>query len=154
MTFHDGTDFDAAAVCANFERMSDQTGAGQSEALSYYWVQNFGGFADGAVPSLYESCTAENPTTAVIRLTRVTGQFPALLALESFSMQSPAAMQRYQANDVRAQGEGFVFSEYATSHPTGSGPFRSGSPATTRPTGPSSWPGTRGTGASRRSWTS
>ena len=124
VTFHDGTEFNAAAVCANFERMFDQTGAGQSDALSYYWIQNFGGFADGTAPSLYESCTAQNPTTAVIRLTRVTGQFPALLALESFSMQSPAAMQRYQANNVRAQGEGFVFSDYARSHPTGTGPFR------------------------------
>jgi len=124
VTFHDGTEFDAEAVCANFERMFNQTGAGQSDALSYYWIQNFGGFADGAAPSLYESCTAQNPTTAVIRLTRVTGQFPALLALESFSMQSPTAMERYQANGVRAQGEGFVFSEYATSHPTGTGPFR------------------------------
>ena len=50
VTFHDGTEFDAAAVCANFERMFDQTGAGQSDALSYYWIQNFGGFADGQPP--------------------------------------------------------------------------------------------------------
>ena len=122
--FHDGTEFDAEAVCANFERMFNQTGAGQSDALSYYWIQSFGGFADGAAPSLYESCTARNPATAVITLTRVTGQFPALLALESFYMQSPTAMARYQANNVRAQGEGFVFPEYATLHPTGTGPFR------------------------------
>ncbi|MDQ3886824.1 MAG: ABC transporter substrate-binding protein [Actinomycetota bacterium] len=125
--FHDGTEFNAGAVCANFERMFNQTGAGQSEANSYYWINNFGGFADGAAPSLYKSCTAPNPTTAVIRLTRNTGKFPALLSLPSFSMQSPTAMARYQANNVRAQGEGFVYSEYATSHPTGTGPFRFGS---------------------------
>lgn len=122
--FHDGTEFDADAVCANFTRMYNQTGAGQSDALSYYWIQNFGGFADGAEPSLYESCTAEDATTAVIKLTRNTGKFPALLALESFYMQSPAAMEQYEANNVQAQGEGFVYSEYATSHPTGTGPFR------------------------------
>jgi len=122
--FHDGTEFNADAVCANFERMFNQTGAGQSDANSYYWIQNFGGFADGAAPSLYDSCAAENPTTAVITLTRNTGKFPALLALESFYMQSPTAMQRYQANDIQARGEGFVYSEYATSHPTGTGPFR------------------------------
>jgi peptide/nickel transport system substrate-binding protein len=124
VTFHDGTGFDANAVCANFERMFNQTGAGQSDANSYYWIQNFGGFADGAAPSLYESCTAENPTTAIITLTRNTGKFPALLSLPAFSMQSPAAMEQYQANNVQAQGEGFVYSEYATSHPTGTGPFR------------------------------
>ena len=124
VTFHDGTGFDANAVCANFERMFNQTGAGQSDANSYYWIQNFGGYADGAAPSLYESCTAENPTTAIITLTRNTGKFPALLSLPAFSMQSPAAMEQYQANNVQAQGEGFVYSEYATSHPTGTGPFR------------------------------
>ena len=124
ITFHDGTGFDANAVCANFERMFNQTGAGQSDANSYYWIQNFGGYADGAAPSLYESCTAENPTTAIITLTRNTGKFPALLSLPAFSMQSPAAMEQYQANNVQAQGEGFVYSEYATSHPTGTGPFR------------------------------
>lgn len=124
VTFHDGTPFDAAAVCANFQRMFNQTGAGQSQALSYYWTQSFGGFADGATPSLYESCTAQNPGTAVIELTRSTGEFPGLLALDSFYMQSPAALERYNANDVRAQGDGFVYSEYAREHPTGTGPFR------------------------------
>ncbi|MGH3979803.1 MAG: ABC transporter substrate-binding protein [Pseudonocardiaceae bacterium] len=122
--FHDGTDFDADAVCANFERMFNQTGAGQNPALSYYWNQTFGGFADGATPSLYDSCTAASPTSAVIKLTRATGEFPAVLALESFYMQSPTALERYNANEVRAQGEGFVYSEYAQEHPTGTGPFR------------------------------
>lgn len=57
-------------------------------------------------------------------LNRVTSKFPALLGLSSFAMQSPTAMDQYKANDVKAQGEGFVFSEYATKHPTGTGPLK------------------------------
>lgn len=126
VTFHDGTEFNAEAVCANFERWFNQTGAGQNAALSYYWIENFGGFSDGADPSLYESCTADSPSAAVIQLTRATGKFPALLGLPSFSMQSPAAMEEFEANNVQAQGDSFVFSEYAREHPTGTGPFQFG----------------------------
>ena len=122
--FHDGTDFNADAVCKNFERWYHQVGAGQNPALSYYWIENFGGFADGKAPSLYESCSAPDPATAVIRLTRPTSKFPDLLGLSSFSIQSPTAMEKYGADEVRAQGDSFVFSEYAREHPTGTGPFR------------------------------
>lgn len=122
--FHDGTDFDAGAVCANFQRWYHQTGAGQNNALSYYWIENFGGFADGKQPSLFQGCDAPDPATAVVHLTRSTSKFPDLLALPSFTMQSPTAMDRYRADDVRAQGDSFVYSDYARQHPTGTGPFR------------------------------
>ncbi|MGH3929015.1 MAG: ABC transporter substrate-binding protein [Pseudonocardiaceae bacterium] len=121
--FHDGTDFNAEAVCANFERWFNQTGAGQNPALSYYWIENFGGFADRAQPSLYQSCTARDEATAVVRLTRSTGKFPALLGLQSFAMQSPTAMAQYEANNVATQGDSFVYPPYAREHPTGTGPF-------------------------------
>lgn len=121
--FHDGTDFNADAVCKNFERWYNQTGAGQNQALSYYWIENFGGFADGQTPSLYDSCEAPDPTTAVVKLTRATSKFPDLLGLDPFMIQSPTALEKYQANNVRAEGDSFVYSEYAKSHPTGTGPF-------------------------------
>ncbi|MEU6645112.1 ABC transporter substrate-binding protein [Saccharomonospora sp. NPDC046836] len=127
VNFHDGTPFNADAVCKNFERMFNQTGAGATAALSYYWIENFGGFSDGANPSLYKSCTAENPTTVVLELTRFTARFPTMLSQDSFAMQSPQAMDEFGADDVTAQGDSFVFSEYARSHPTGTGPFTFGS---------------------------
>ncbi|MCX2732557.1 ABC transporter substrate-binding protein [Saccharopolyspora sp. NFXS83] len=122
--FHDGTDFNGEAVCKNFERWYDQTGAGQNNALSYYWIENFGGFADGAKPSLYASCDSPDAATAAVHLTRATSKFPDLLGLPSFSMQSPAAMEQYKANDVRAVGDSFAYPEYASAHPTGTGPFK------------------------------
>jgi peptide/nickel transport system substrate-binding protein len=121
--FQDGTDFNADAVCANFTRWFTQTGVGQNPALSYYWIENFGGFADHAKPSLFDSCATAGASTAIVTLTRATGKFPSLLALPSFSMQSPAAMARYEANNVAAQGESFSYPPYAQEHPTGTGPF-------------------------------
>ncbi|MFI7675055.1 ABC transporter substrate-binding protein [Actinophytocola sp. NPDC049390] len=121
--FHDGTDFNAEAVCANWDRWYGQTGAGQSPAVTGYWQDNFGGFSDGKTPSLFESCTAESPTKAVVKLTRATSKFPAILGLPSFAMQSPAALEKYKADEVVQQGDSFVYPEYATQHPTGTGPF-------------------------------
>ena len=124
--FHDGTAFDATAVCVNFDRWYNQKGAGTSDAVSQYYVDNFGGFADGAKPSLYKSCSAKDTNTAEIVLTTVTSKFPDILGLPSFSMQSPTALKQYDADNVQAQGDSFVFPAYATDHPTGTGPFKFG----------------------------
>jgi peptide/nickel transport system substrate-binding protein len=126
--FHDGTPFDAAAVCYNLDRMYAQTGAGITQGQ--YWSDNMGGFkgqkdAKGKpVPSLYGSCKASDAGAAAITLTRVTSKFPALLGLPSFSMQSPTALKQYDANNVKAEGDSFIYPAYATDHPTGTGPFK------------------------------
>ncbi|AOS61059.1 ABC transporter substrate-binding protein [Actinoalloteichus hymeniacidonis] len=124
VTFHDGTPFNAEAVCFNFDRWYNQEGTGQNPAISYYWNNTFGGFSDGESPSLFESCSVEDDSTAVIQLTRATGKFPSILGLPSFSMQSPTALEEYEADNVRAEGDSFVFSDYAREHPTGTGPFQ------------------------------
>ena len=127
VTFHDGTPVDAAAVCFNLDRMYNQTGAGATQAQ--YWSDVMGGFknqvddAGQPVPSVYSSCTAEG-NNAVIALTTSTSKFPGVLGLPSYSIQSPTALQQYDANNVVAQGDSFVYPAYATEHPTGAGPYK------------------------------
>ena len=53
-----------------------------------------------------------------------TSKFPAILGLPSFSIQSPTALKQYDANNVVAEGDSFVYPAYATEHPTGTGPFK------------------------------
>ena len=58
----------------------------------------FGGFADTPdQPNIYKSCEASDESTAVITLNSVTSRFPAALSLPSFSIQSPDALQQYDA---------------------------------------------------------
>ncbi|HKJ12688.1 MAG TPA: ABC transporter substrate-binding protein [Ornithinimicrobium sp.] len=123
VTFHDGTEFNAEAVCANFERWFTQNEVGRNDAVTAYWASDFGGFKDDDQESLYESCEATDEMTAEVKITRATGKFPIVLTQASYAMQSPTAMEKYDANNVKQQGEGFVFPEYATDHPTGTGPF-------------------------------
>lgn len=126
--FHDGTDFDADAVCFNFERWNNFTGVLQSESLSYYWQKVNGGFATSDTESLngtgkYESCEAPDATTAVINLKSPLPELISALSLPSFSMQSPTALEEYDADGVTGEGDAPVLPEYATAHPTGTGPY-------------------------------
>ena len=125
--FSDGTPMDAAAVCYNFDRWYNFTGALQSPDVSAYWQDTFGGFkkneSPDLPPSLYKSCTATGTDTAKIALTDPTGRIPAALALPSFAMQSPAALKKYDADNVTASGDTFQYPTYATAHPTGTGPY-------------------------------
>ena len=125
--FHDDTDFDAEAVCANFDRWYNWTGLLQSENISYYYGALFKGFAESDDPALtdgiYDSCTADSATEATVTLTKPFAAFVQALSLPAFSMQSPSAMQEFDADNVELDGEDPRFSAYGTEHPTGTGPF-------------------------------
>ncbi|WP_130014354.1 ABC transporter substrate-binding protein [Serinicoccus sediminis] len=119
VTFHDGTEFNAEAVCYNMDRWADQNETGQLPAAAYYYGNDFGFGED----SLYVGCEATDELTATVEVSRVTGKFPMVLSQSSYGIQSPTAMEEYDANGIEAEGEALVFPEYAQEHPTGTGPF-------------------------------
>jgi peptide/nickel transport system substrate-binding protein len=127
--FHDGTAFNAAAVCANFNRWYNWTGPFQDASASYYYRQIFGGFkkneTTGVSKPLYRSCRGLGRYAVRITLNRRSGPFVPSLVLPAFAMQSPTAMARYGANQGElASGTFRPTGTYAFQHPTGTGPFK------------------------------
>jgi peptide/nickel transport system substrate-binding protein len=124
--FHDGTDFNAEAVCFNFDRWYNFKGPFQLESATYYWQTVFGGFSDKKKPSLYKSCEATDDTTVVLNLTKPSASFLGALALTNFTFASPKALQEFGADKGSVDEEtGFKpTGTYGTEHPTGTGPFK------------------------------
>lgn len=123
VTFHDGTEFNAEAVCTNFERWYNFEGIAQSPSASYYYSSLFRGFA-GDDAAVFERCEATSDAEAVITLTTPWAGFVAALSLPSFAMQSPAALEEFDADNIGGSEEAPTMSEYARAHPTGTGPFK------------------------------
>jgi peptide/nickel transport system substrate-binding protein len=129
VTFHDGTPFNAEAVCFNFDRWYNFEGVQQSPSVSYYWNTVFTGFANNEDPeqgeSLYDSCEASDESTAVITLTEPSASFLSGLALASFSISSPTALEEFGADDVSGTGEEPSFNgTFGTTDAVGTGPYK------------------------------
>src|SRR6187397_2074944 len=124
--FHDGTDFNAEAVCFNFDRWYNFKGPFQEQSATYYWQTVFGGFSDKKTPSLYKSCEATDENTVVLNLTKPSSSFLGALALTNFTIASPQALKQYDADKGSVDEEtGFKpTGTYGTEHPTGTGPFK------------------------------
>ncbi|WP_449224349.1 ABC transporter substrate-binding protein [Amycolatopsis thailandensis] len=125
--FHDGTPFNAEAVCFNFNRMFNMKGAAAQSQMIYYG-DVFEGFAknegDASGAPVFKDCQAKDESTAILNLNKAKGAFPAAFTLPSFSIQSPDALKKYNADNVTQSGDSFSYPEYALQHPTGTGPFK------------------------------
>jgi len=127
--FHDGTAWNAAAACANFNRWYNWTGPFQDPSATFYYQATYGGFKKNEVanlsPPLFRSCATRGSHRIVVRLNRASGVFFPSLVIQSFAMQSPTAMRKYGADQGTLQGGAFrATGSYPFQHPTGTGPFK------------------------------
>ncbi len=127
--FHDGTPFNAGAVCFNLDRWYGFTGSLQGAAA--YWARVFGGFRTpepgnpGPARSIYRGCQRVANLIVRLRLAHSTSSFLAALAYPSFGIASPTALKKYDADEGEADAYGIFHpvGTYSTAHPTGTGPF-------------------------------
>jgi len=116
--FHDGTDFDAAAVKANFDRWLNIPKSYIDLGYTYYIDTVIG---HGAT-SFVESVEAPDASTAVVKLRAPNSAFLIQMTLTPFGIQSPTAMAAGGAS-----APDFANNKYAVGGPpamVGTGPFK------------------------------
>lgn len=122
VNFHDGTPFDAHAVCTNFERWYSLPVSTRGDGSVTMFKQVFRAFKDDPENSLYKGCTVDAPLEVTLKLSmRLTGFLPAL-TLPAFAISSPAALDKGSANVLDQTFSGNKISRYGL-HPVGTGPF-------------------------------
>jgi peptide/nickel transport system substrate-binding protein len=128
--FHDGEDLTAEVVCQNFERWYNWTGTFQTNALSYYWQAEFGGFAENESEDTpeanYAGCEASDELTAVISLNEASAIFPGAFSLAAFAIHSPKSLETYEGDEASGEGDTISRPEYSQdpSAIAGTGPFQ------------------------------
>ncbi|MFJ5955138.1 ABC transporter substrate-binding protein [Paenarthrobacter sp. NPDC092416] len=123
VTFQDGTPFDAAAVCANFNRWFTFPAELRKQAPGISFRGVFKAYSDEPVFSIYKDCKVVSAENVQINLTRPYTGFLKALTLPAFAMSSPAAMEAQKANLLDKVQNGQAVSAYA-SHPVGTGPYQ------------------------------
>src|SRR3990172_3484573 len=120
--FNDGTNLDAAAVAYNFNRWWDPAHPAHNGSFDYF-VYLFGGFK-GDAGSLIAGVAALNATQFQMTLTTAFSPLPSVLAMPTFAIASPAAIQAGTLMTTPIGSGPFKFVEWApgnhirlTAHP-------------------------------------
>lgn len=122
VTFHDGTDFNAAAVCTNFERWYTLPASVRDERAGLQFRTVFKAFSETPELSIYEGCIVDGRYEVTLELKeRYTGLIQAL-TMPAFGISSPTALEAQQANVLSETRGARSLSEYAL-RPVGTGPF-------------------------------
>ena len=118
--FHDGTDFNAAAVQFNYDRWKAYT-KGDLQDNAYYYGAVFGGFgADSNIVSV----TAPDPATVVFTLKTPQSNFLLASTLAVFGIQSPAALTAGKADTTPLTNNKYAQGTLAAGQDmVGTGPF-------------------------------
>lgn len=120
--FQDGTDFNASAVCSNFDRWYNLPLGARGDGSSVMFAQVFRAFSDDSASSIFDSCTATDDSHVSIKLKMaLTGVLEAL-TMPAFAISSPAALKKGTANILDKSLNGNKVSVYGL-HPVGTGPY-------------------------------
>ncbi|WP_373427635.1 ABC transporter substrate-binding protein [Arthrobacter sp. B3I9] len=120
--FHDGSAFDAASVCTNFNRWFNFPEALRQQASGTSFKGVFKAHADQAALSIYKGCTELAPDNVRIDLTQPFTGFLQALTLPAFAISSPQALAAQSADVLNQDRDGQAVSAYAL-HPVGTGPY-------------------------------
>ncbi|QCB98937.1 ABC transporter substrate-binding protein [Arthrobacter sp. PAMC25564] len=126
VTFQDGSPFDAAAVCYNFNRWFNFPDALRKQATGTSFKSVFKAHSDQASLSIFKGCTALAPDNVRIDLTQPFTGFLQALTLPAFAISSPQALKAGNADVLDQSRDGQPMSAYAL-HPVGTGPYVFGS---------------------------
>jgi peptide/nickel transport system substrate-binding protein len=121
--FHDGSPFNADAVCTNFRRWFNFPAALREQAPGTSFKAVFKEHSDEPGLSVFKACTALSPLLVRIDLTEPFTGFLQALTLPAFAFSSPKALAAGRANILSERRGSQALSAYAT-HPVGTGPYR------------------------------
>ena len=123
VAFHDGTPFNADAVCANFNRWFAFSEDLRRQAPGSSFKGVFKAHSDQPELSIFKSCTALSADSVRIDLTQRFTAFLQALTLPAFAMASPAALAAGKADVLDQSRGGQAMSVFGT-NPVGTGPFK------------------------------
>ncbi|QVQ51695.1 ABC transporter substrate-binding protein [Spiractinospora alimapuensis] len=128
VTFHDGDEFNADAVCANYERWNETTGMAQSSSVMYYWNVLFDGFAenedDDMPDSNFVGCEAEDDLTVTIEIEEYSARYPGAFSMAAMGLLSPSTIEQIPDDPVGGDSDDPSLPEYALDDTiAGTGPY-------------------------------